>query len=79
MINVNAIDIKCRTTAAKCGDRKSRRKNSTRLDKTRLASTRSEDAIIDGLFTVSTVRYDTEIWAQGGQSLSLCLGNVYVQ
>lgn len=36
-----------------------------------------EDAIIDGLFTVSTVRYDNEIWPQGG--LSLCLENVCSQ
>lgn len=31
-----------------------------------------EDAIIDGLFTVSTVRYDNEKWPQGDLD---CLGD----
>lgn len=32
----------------------------------RQTQTEPEDAIIDGLFTVSTVRYDNEIWPRAG-------------
>lgn len=64
MINVNTIDIKhCQCTSVESPSGKDR--------ETVRHAEKLEDAIIDGLFTVSTVRYDNEKWPQGDLD---CLG-----
>lgn len=65
MINVNTIDIKhCQCTSVESPSGKDR--------ETVRHAEKLEDAIIDGLFTVSTVRYDNEKWPQGDLD---CLGD----
>lgn len=68
MINVNTIDIKHRVSVSQRGNAKGKRQSNKQPEK---LQGEFEDAIIDGLFTVSTVRYDNEKWPQGTSDFAL--------